>query len=216
MGHMLEIIPAILTNDINLVKLQLKMSEGLVSRVQIDITDGEFVNFKTVSLESFADIDTNLNLDMHLMVREPIHWIEKSIRAGADRIIGQIEMMNSQADFIGKVQEVGCSIGLGIDINTDIDEIDESVIRDIDVILLMSVAAGAGGQEFQKNVFDKIRLIARKKAEKGAKFKICVDGGVNLTNIKLLSSELISEVAVGSYLYNGDFETNLNSLKNEI
>src|SRR3989304_6370901 len=104
---MIEIIPSILTNDSKELVDKLGICEGIVERVQIDIIDGVFASNKTIDPSALFSLETELKLDFHLMVKEPINWVEKCVSAGADRIIAQVEMMENQVDYVGKVQEVG-------------------------------------------------------------------------------------------------------------
>ena len=93
---MIEIIPAILTSDPQELKdLLIRCEDASVGRVQIDIVDGVFAKNKTIdpSVILNLNLDLNLSLDFHLMVKEPINWIERCVSVGADRIIGQVELM---------------------------------------------------------------------------------------------------------------------------
>ena len=230
---MIEIIPAILTNNPEELREMVDQLNDVIlpngvplKRIQIDINDGHFLNNKTIDPGILVDIETGLELDFHLMTKEPIDWVEKCVRGGADRIIGQIETMQDQFAFIGKVQEVGAEVGLALDIDTEIERIDEMIIGSLDVILLMSYPAGAGGQKFNEKVLDKIRFLneLRMKASgteglrpggNSAHFKICVDGGITTDNIKSVKMIGADEVAVGKRLFAGDIEANLEKyLKN--
>lgn len=111
---MVEVIPSILTSDAKELESMLKRYGGMVERVHIDIIDGKFADNRTIDPSALEKIDIDLKLDYHLMVKEPINWIEKCARAMADRIIGQIEMMGNQVEFVGKVQKVGTQVGLGM------------------------------------------------------------------------------------------------------
>jgi len=106
-----EIIPAILTSDPQELKQLINEAEGVVEGVQIDILDGQFAKNKTIDPSIFQTIETNLYLDFHLMTKEPVDWIEKSTRVSAKRIIGQVEMMENQMEFIEKVIETGTLVG---------------------------------------------------------------------------------------------------------
>lgn len=217
---MIEIIPAILTN--NLTDLETRVAElnesvevnnANISRIQIDVIDGEFVDNKTVDPSLLTNIDTNLSLDFHLMVKEPENWTEKCANAGADRIIGQIEMMNSQSDFIGRVQEAGLYVGLALDLNTSVDRLDPIALANVDLILLMAVKAGWGGQEFNKSVLEKIKKLDEIRVRDGIPFKICVDGGETETVIDDTHFAGADEVVVGKRLYNGSIAENVKRLQ---
>src|SRR5260221_12337308 len=147
----MKIIPAILTSDLNELTELEKKAEGVVDRIQIDIIDHKFADNSTVDPSVLKGIKSNLNLDFHLMVKDPVEWVSHCIRSGAkaeDRVIGQIEMMQNQNEFIEKVISSGSLPGLAVDLPTNIDKLDQSVLSKIDVILLLSVPAGFSGQEF--------------------------------------------------------------------
>lgn len=206
---MVKIVPSILTNDIREAEDKLRLAEGVVERVQIDVVDGIFANNKTVDPSFFEGIETDLKLDFHLMVKEPIHWVERVARAGADRVIGQIEMMSDQVAFVGKVQETGILIGLAVDIETPVLELDPTILTNLDVVLLMSVPAGFGGQKFAPRVLDKIRKLDEIRVRDDTPFTICVDGGETESTIDETHFEGADEVVVGSRIFKGDLAENI-------
>lgn len=209
---MVEVIPAILTASPDELATMLETYEGKVNRVQIDIIDGQFADNKTVEPTALESIDTSLLLDFHLMTKEPINWVEKCVRGGADRIIGQIEMMESQHDFVGKVQEVGAYVGLAIDLDTDLSKLDPTMLNNLDVVLAMSVKAGFGGQEFDDKVIDKIKKLDEIRLRDQTPFKIIVDGGVGEENIESLRKIGVDEVAIGKSIFKGDIGDNIEKL----
>lgn len=210
---MIKIIPAILVDNPADLKDRIQRIEELVERVQIDIIDGEFADNKTILPESVGDIDTDLLFDYHLMVKEPINWIEKSIRGYADRIIGQIEMMNSQNEFVSEIVTKGYKAGLALDLKTGLDKLDIHVLEEVDVVLLMSVPAGFGGQDFQPMVLEKIAQLSQLRSEQDLDFNICDDGGISLENIDDIHYLGVDEVSIGSALYSGDIATNLEKFQ---
>jgi ribulose-phosphate 3-epimerase len=214
---MLNIIPAILTSNPLELKSMIRSVEGLVERVQIDIIDGIFADNKTIEPLLLKSAQTGLALDFQLMVKEPINWIEKCpARVVQDRIIGHVEMMSSQFRFIEKLKFNNLSAGLALDITTPISIIEEGIIQSLDVILLMSVKAGFGGQKFNKNALPKIAELNSVKKATHAHFKICVDGGITLELIKALNKLSIDEVAVGRRIFQGDVANNIRDFKNSI
>ncbi len=210
---MIQIIPAILTNDFRQFEEIVSRCEGLVDRVQIDVIDGVFVNNKTVDLTLLTNLETELNLDFHLMVKEPINWVEKSIRAGADRIIGQIEQMGSQVEFVGKVQEVGASVGLAVDIETPISSLDPTILNNLDVVLVMAYPAGFGGQKFDKKALSKIKELDEIRVRDDTPYKICLDGGQTLLTIDDVHASGADEAVIGRRLFEGDLEQNLEKFQ---
>lgn len=217
---MVEIIPAILTDNITELEERLGAVDEAVDanganikRVQIDIIDGEFVDNKTVDPANMGGVDTNLSLDFHLMVKEPINWIEKCANAGADRIIGQIEMMHSQVDFVGRVQESGLYVGLAVDLETPVSKLDPVVLTNVDVVLLMAVKAGWGGQKFDARVLEKIKELDEIRARDATPFKICVDGGETEETINETHFAGADEVVAGKRLFDGNLKENIERMQ---
>lgn len=213
---MIDIIPAILTDNVSDLESKLKRIDEAVAvaganikRVQIDIIDGVFADNKTIDPANIVGIDTALSLDFHLMVKDPVNWVEKCANAGADRIIGQIEMMSSQVDFVGKVAETGLFVGLAVDLETPISKLDPTILTNIDVLLLMAVKAGRGGQEFDKRVLDKIKELDEIRVRDATPFKICVDGGETESVINETHFAGADEVAIGLRLFTGDIAENV-------
>jgi len=210
---MIEIIPSILTNDPDELRELLARCEGVVDRVSIDIIDGKFADNKTVEPDILFDIDTGLKIDYQLMVVEPVNWVEKCVRGQADRIIGHIEKMESQVDFVGKVQEVGASVGLALDLPTPVTKFDSTILTNLDVVLVMSVAAGFGGQEFDKNALDKINLLDEIRSRDNSPYKIQDDGGVTLSKVDDVHFTGADEVSIGRRLFDGYLESNIKKFQ---
>lgn len=217
---MVEVIPAILTNNVTELEDMLGQiaravdtNEANIKRVQIDIIDGEFADNKTIDPVNMLGVETNLSLDFHLMVKEPINWIEKCASVGADRIIGQIERMKSQVEFVGKVSETGLYVGLAVDLETPISRLDPVVLNSVDVVLLMAVKAGFGGQKFDTRVLDKIKELDEIRARDATPFKICVDGGETEDNIDETHFAGADEVVIGRRLFMGDIVENIEGLE---
>jgi ribulose-phosphate 3-epimerase len=152
--------------------------------IQADVCDNIFAPGKTFELELLNKLDLKTDdilWDIHLMVKEPIDWIEKCLFVGANRIIGQVEMMKDRELFVRSVKDEGLEVGLAFDIDTPIGDIPEET----DEILLMGRKAGFGEYPLDKRIFKKIGL-----AKKFGKM-IAVDGGVTIENIeKLKKSEV--------------------------
>ncbi len=213
---MITIIPAILTNNVTELTDKVKrindasFVDGItVRKIQIDIIDGVFVDNRTIDPANIVGLETDLGLDFHLMVKEPINWVEKCANAGADRIIGQIEMMENQVEFVGKVQETGLYVGLALDLDTPVSKLDPVILSNVDVVLLMAVKAGWGGQKFDPSVFEKIKRLDAIRIRDKTPFKICVDGGETEDVIDDTHYAGADEVVIGKRLFNGDLAENI-------
>lgn len=206
---MVKIIPAILTNNPSDARELLEECQAVAKRVQVDIVDGIFADNKTIDPIFLKDLDLSFEVDFHLMVKEPINWVEKCAESQGDRIIGQVEMMADQMEFIKKVQEAGLSVGLALDLDTPVSTLGDEVLDSLDVVLLMSVKAGFGGQQFALASWEKIKELVEKRKKLNHKFKICVDGGITVELAHDMAKAGVDEVAVGRRIFSGELEENV-------
>lgn len=176
---MVTIIPAILAITFEEFKTKLEKVWGIVPRVQLDVIDGVFDENKTVDVSVLNSVDTQVEFDAHLMVDEPLKWIDRCKEAGVSRVFGQVEKMRDLVGFVADSQFAQMEVGLAYDIDTPLDGLAE-VVKDLDAVLLMSVKAGRGGQEFDDRVLAKIAEV--RKMDKN--IKIVIDGGLNEAHIK--------------------------------
>ncbi|PIU03682.1 hypothetical protein COT44_01795 [Candidatus Shapirobacteria bacterium CG08_land_8_20_14_0_20_39_18] len=198
---MSEIIPTILTNDPVDLENKIQKLSGLVNRVQIDIIDGLFLPEKTILLEDLKPIETFLKLDIHLMVKDPQSWLDRCVDALADQVIGQVEMMENQEDFITHAAETaGLRIGLGLDIETPVSIIAKDTLMKLDSVLIMTRKAGFGEFPFEEKTLEKVRELRKMGFTK----EICVDGGINSENIKKCLEVGADLLAVGGAIWNSE------------
>ena len=209
---MIKIIPAVLTNDKNTALEQIRAVEGIAERVSIDIIDGRYAENKTIDPLILADFNSPLVFDYQLMVYEPINWIDKCVSSHADRIIGHVEFMNDQKDFITKVKESGAKPGLGLDLNTPLEKIQTEVFGHISVLLLMSVKAGFSSQKFDESVYKKIEQAMQLRVMNNFSFSIQIDGGVDKEIAKKLDVMGVEEVSITSKIFQGNPSFNLNEI----
>lgn len=209
----MEIIAGILTDSPQTLSETMQMSEELSCRVHIDIIDGVFIDNKTVNLDTVAIAESSAFLDIHLMTQEPVFFVERARDTAAERIIGHIEMMRDQREFVEKVIESGSGAGLALDIETPLTKLDPSLLFSLDLVLIMGVKAGFSGQEFNYPALDKIRQLSALRDPVKKQFLICVDGGVNPSNIREIRDVGADEVVVASSLFKGDIFDNMGKLK---
>jgi ribulose-phosphate 3-epimerase len=210
---MIQIIPSILTDSPQEFNSLISKCEGVVERVHVDVIDGVFAQNKTFDISLLDDYQGNLKFDFHLMVKDPLSWVERCVRAQADRIIAQVEMMTDQLEFVGKVQEVGAQVGLALDLPTQVHKLDPTILTNLDVVLVMSVAAGFGGQEFDKSVIKKISELDEIRLRDNSPYKIQDDGGITLEKIDDAHFEGADEVSIGRRLFDGDLASNINKFQ---
>lgn len=210
---MVEIIPSILSKNALEAENLLTNVNGYSKRVSVDVVDGVFANNKTVDPLLFSELMGDFLFEYQLMVDQPVNWIEKCIRGGAETIIGHIEMMENQTEFVGKVQGAGKRVGLALDLKTEVGELEKTIIKDIDVVLLMSVNAGFGGQKFDRSVFGKVEALNKIRKEDKSPFRIQIDGGVTPEIMKDIVASRVDEVSVGRRLFDGDVGDNIDKYK---
>lgn len=207
----MQIIPTILEKNFTDAETKVLAVKDLVKRIQIDVIDGVFSFGKTFELELINRIEGTENIlwETHLMVKEPINWVEKSIHINASRIIGQVEMMTNLEEFITKVKDAGLEAGLAFDIETEIGEIPEET----DVVLLLGRKAGFESLPMEDNkIYEKVQQLIRIRKEQNLKFLIGVDGGINKDNIKKLEDAGTDIAYCGGAVFNGKVEDNLKEL----
>ena len=173
-----------------------------------DIMDGQFVpkvTFDEVVLNIISK-RTTLTKDVHLMIVEPTKRIPAFIDAGADIITIHYECFNSSQDIlnaISLIKKLGKLAGLSIKPNTDVSVL-EPYLHLLDLVLVMAVEPGKSGQQFLPNTIDKIKWLSSYKNLHNQKFLIEVDGGVNISNIKVLKDAGVDVAVSGSAIYNAD------------
>jgi len=177
-----EIIPTILTSDINEFTKKINLVSNIVPWVQIDVIDGRFAPKKTVHLEEMKDLVDmrNLRLDLHLMVEKPEEWVHRCLEILPERVIAQVEKTVRLEEFLQKTIEGGVQVGIALDLETPVEAVPEEVYTQCDLVLVMGVKAGDSGQEFAPVVLEKIRKI---KKMVGELVEIGVDGGLNEKNL---------------------------------
>lgn len=173
---MLEVIPGILEKDWSEIEQKLNLVKSFAKTVQIDIIDGKFApNATFLDPKPFAKYAKDLFLEVHLMVEDPIQYLDSFAKAGFKRFIGHIEKMPDQKEFIVKGEELG-EIGLAVDGPTPLNLI-KVPYQDLDCLLLMAVKAGQSGQIFNPEYLKKIETL--RSDENNLQIPIEVDGGIN-------------------------------------
>jgi ribulose-phosphate 3-epimerase len=121
--------------------------------------------------------------------------------------------MGNQVDFVGKVQEVGAGVGLALDLPTPVSKFDSTILTNLDVVLVMSVPAGFGGESFDEKALAKIKELDEIRARDTSPYKIQDDGGVTLTSIDAVHFTGADEVSIGRRLFNGDLGSNIKKFQ---
>lgn len=179
-------------------------------QVHVDIMDGRFVpsiNFG-IPLVGALRRETDLILDVHLMVEDPDRYVEDFARAGADIITVHAEACTHLHRTIQHIKSMGKRAGAALNPATPAAAL-SCVLEDLDLVLVMSVNPGFGGQKYIPYSTEKLKELKKIRKERGLSFDIEVDGGVNLGNAKEIMAAGANMLVAGSAVFSGDLEENI-------
>lgn len=190
--------PSLLAADFSKLEAEIKRAEEAgVDFLHCDIMDGHFVPNITIGPAVIKSIRacTKLPLDVHLMIENPDKFIDAFIKAGSDMLTIHAETTDNPQDIIEKIKNQGIRAGISINPETPVEKLD-NVLDVVDLVLVMSVHPGFGGQEFIEESADKIKYI-RERFKKD----IAVDGGINDKTAKVAREAGANMLAAGTYLF---------------
>lgn len=198
--------PSILAADFKVLGEQMKLTEDEGAQyLHFDVMDGMFVpsiSFGMPVLQSIHNA-TKQVMDAHLMVQEPIRYIEAFQKAGADIVTVHLEACEDVKATIEKIRQCGMKAGLSICPDTEAEQVEE-FLSDIDMLLVMSVHPGFGGQKFIPESLDKIRAVRKMIDDQGLDVDIQVDGGIYLTNVREVLDAGANVIVAGSAVFKGN------------
>ena len=214
----IQISPSILSADFSQLGSEIKkLEQGGADLIHGDVMDGHLVPNLTIGPPVIKNLRkyTKLPFDVHLMI-SPVHeYIESYADAGADIITIHPEATKNLKESINLIKKFGKKVGVSLNPKTEIKTlIDE--IENIDLVLVMSVNPGFGGQEFMPEVLDKIKELKSIKDKKQYQFDIEVDGGINFSNSKIVLEAGADILVSGTTVFkenDGDIKTNIEKLK---
>jgi ribulose-phosphate 3-epimerase len=201
---MVKIAPSILSADFSKLGEEISdVEKGGAELIHVDVMDGHFVPNITIGplvVESIRPI-TKLPLDVHLMIENPDQYIESFAKAGADYITVHIEACRHLHRTIQLIKSFGVKAGVVLNPATPVQLI-EPILEELDIVLLMSVNPGFGGQKFIPSVLNKIKQVRDLAKQKGVQLEIEVDGGVNEQTARLCIEAGATILVAGSAVYN--------------
>ncbi len=205
--------PSILAADVAKLGEDIaKTADAGAKYLHIDVMDGVFVprlSFGQCVVESIRKC-TDITFDVHLMIVDPIKCIEDFAKAGADIITVHLEACKDVAATLKKIRECGCKAGLSIKPATKVEEI-IPYLEYTDMILIMSVEPGLGGQKYMEDATDRIRQTRKIIKDRGLDIDVEVDGGICRENLKMILEAGANVIVSGSSIFKGDITDNTNA-----
>jgi ribulose-phosphate 3-epimerase len=214
----IQISPSILSADFSQLGNEIKrLEEGGADLIHVDVMDGHFVPNLTIGPPVIKALKKNCSIkfDVHLMI-SPVHkYIDAYADAGADIITIHPEATDDLSSSIKKIKDLGKKVGVSLNPETKVNIIKDHLDQ-IDLVLIMSVNPGFGGQKFMPEVLDKIKELKNIQKEQNIDFDIEIDGGINFENSKIAIEAGANILVSGTTIFksnNGDIKKNIDLLK---
>jgi len=216
----IQISPSILSADFSQLGNEIKkLEDGGADMIHVDVMDGHFVPNLTIGPPVIKALkkQSSMLFDVHLMI-SPVHkYIESYSEAGADIITIHPEATDDLQSSISKIKSLNKKVGVSLNPETKIDVI-KNYLEQINLVLIMSVNPGFGGQKFMPEVLIKVKALKKIQEEKGLVFDIEIDGGINFENSKIAIEAGANILVSGTTVFksnNGDIKKNIELLKSK-
>ena len=212
---MLNIAPSILSADFTKLGEQVALvQESGIKLLHIDVMDGVFVpniSYGSPVIQSLRPL-TDLTFDVHLMITEPSRILQNFIDDGADQITVHAEACTHLHRTVGQIKEAGLKAAVALNPATPLSALDY-VLDDLDMVLIMTVNPGFGGQTFIPQMMQKITALRKEIERRGLSTDIQVDGGVDASNISAIKKAGANVFVAGSAVFKGDILQNIAALQ---
>ena len=187
--------------------------------IHFDVMDNNFVPNLTIGPDvcrALRSYGIECHIDVHLMTNSVANLAEMFAKAGANAITFHVEVVPNASGIIDKIKGLGCKVGLALNPDTP-PEMITKFLPEIDLVLVMSVNPGFGGQKFIPSSLDKIKYLADVRVAQGLSFEIAVDGGLNETNLSELANHSVDSFIIGSALFGAaDYSERINLFRSKL
>ena len=218
MSSKVKISPSILSADFSKLSSEIsELEKAGADLIHVDVMDGHFVPNITIGPEVIKDLKkhTSLPFDVHLMI-SPVHkFIRNFAEAGADIITIHPESTDNLIKTINEIKKFGKKVGVSLNPKTSIEKV-LPVLNLIDLVLVMSVNPGFGGQKFMSETLEKVKILRKEIDRKKLKAQIEIDGGINFENSKIAIKAGVDIIVSGTTIFKengGDLKKNIQLLK---
>ena len=200
--------PSILSADFSKLLEEVKSVES-AQFLHIDVMDGHFVPNITIGPLVVKSLKgkTNMVLDCHLMISDPLKYAKDFYASGADIITFHYEALKNKQEILSLIDEIHSykiHAGISIKPNTSVDVLDDEILSKIDLVLVMSVEPGFGGQKFMPSSLPKIKTLNELKKQNKYNYIIEVDGGINKDTLPLVKEAGVEAIVAGTYAFKND------------
>ncbi len=207
--------PSILAADFGNLKAQMDiLQKNDTGWVHIDVMDGLFVPSISFGMPVISSLrgQSKLFFDTHLMVTEPERYVDDFKKAGSDLLTIHVEACKDPLDCLNMIRETGMKAGISLNPETDVKKV-LPFVKYADLVLVMSVHPGFGGQKFIPSVLEKAKIVRKEIDNSNPECRLEMDGGINLGNVKEVLSAGVDTVVCGTAVFGGDIEKNIREFK---
>ena len=216
-----KIAPSILSADFSILGSEIgTVTAAGADWIHVDVMDGLFVPNLTIGMPVIKSLKPNCHIpmDVHLMIEKPERYIEDFIKAGADYLTLHVESTDFMEESLKKIRSLGCKSGITLRPNTNLELI-KPYLHLVDLVLVMTVEPGFGGQTFMHQQIEKIETLKEWRQKNSFNYLIEVDGGINAQTAKVCVAAGADVLVAGNAVFKGDksksnYKANIDSLRN--